>query len=140
MCRSRGGADPQKTSTFIGEWSVAVNQNGNLHDLTNPGDVAFMKSFFANQASYYVTASQYAGGKVVGAFYWNFRYGSGWDPLPTADAPHGRQTPGTSFNQSAGGYGFTSWNFLELAAHGVVVPLSSLAITGRCECDGCGGH
>ena len=126
-------AYPQNLPTFLGEWSLAVNGDGDLHDLTNPSDVAFLTKFYANQASYYQSQPN-----VVGCYFWNFRMGSGWDPRPTKDAPHGHHVDGASYNKSLHGFPLTSWSLLELAAHGVAVPFASLGITGRCQCNGCG--
>ena len=89
-----------------------------------------MKYHYANQASYYATFAN-------GLYFWNFRMGSGWDPRPTTEWPNGHQVGSSAANRSLPTYGLTSWNFLELLAHHIVVPLSTLGITGRCACTAC---
>jgi hypothetical protein len=118
---------------LIGEWSLATNLDAEDSDLDDPDTAAFLRLFYANQAS------QYLGG-ASGHFYWNFRMGSGWDPRPTDAAPRGRQLPGSSANRSLPGFRYPAWNFLELLERGIVRPLSSLNIRGLCDCDGCGRH
>ena len=101
-----------------------------LRNLTNATDVAFLKYHYANQASYYATSAD-------GFYFWNFRMGSGWDPRPTAEWPKGHQVGSSAANRSLPTYALTSWNFLELRAAGIIVPLASLEVTGRCACMRC---
>merc|ERR1712110_319630 len=41
--------------TFIGEWSIGVNNNANLNSFDDAEDLAFMRAFYAQQMSYFFT-------------------------------------------------------------------------------------
>ena len=74
--------------------------------------------------------------RIRGAFFWTLRMGSGWDPRPTGEHPHGRQLPGSSAWRSLAGYPYPVWSLLEMARLGVAVPLDvSYAGTCRSEAD-----
>ena len=121
--------------TVVGEWSVAVNYNMNLNNMSSAYDVAFMTQFFANQVSYYLSVKG-----VSGLYYWNFKMGSGWDPQPTATQPGGGYVPGAASGRSLPTYGLTSWSFLDLVLAGIARPPAELGLRARCECPICGSH
>eukprot|EP00055_Hartaetosiga_balthica_P002288 m.3435 g.3435 ORF g.3435 m.3435 type:complete len:491 (-) comp2069_c0_seq2:1488-2960(-) len=117
----------------IGEWSLASNlDNPKFTNISDPTAKHFLKTFHANQMSAFYTAKG-----VVGQFYWTVRMGSGWDPRPTPSHPFGHQVNGTAYNLSLPSYQYRDWNLSELIRVGIASPLSSLNITGVCECNGC---
>ena len=115
----------------IGEWSLATQLDADDQDLDDDATAAFLRRFYANQVSAYLTGAH-------GHFYWNLRMGSGWDPRPTADSPRGRQLPGSSAYNARPGFRFSAWSFLALLQRRIVRPPGELRVQGLCDCDGCG--
>ena len=115
----------------IGEWSLATQLDADDQDLDDAATAAFLRRFYANQVSAYLTGAS-------GHFYWNLRMGSGWDPRPTPDSPRGRQLPGSSAYSARPGFRFSAWSFLALLQRGIVRPPGELRVQGLCDCDGCG--
>lgn len=76
--------------------------------------------------------------EIRGAFFWTLRMGSGWDPRPSEEFPHGRQVEGTSAWKSAFGYPFKIWSLLEMATEGIATPLN-LPYEGTCAKNRCHG-
>ena len=72
--------------------------------------------------------------KVVGAFFWTLRMGSGWDPRPSSGAPRGRQVEGSSAHASLPDFPFRIWSLLEMAKLGIATPLD------RSYGEACGAH
>lgn len=105
---------------MLGEWSLATNHDAPI-DLSDPATAAGLRQLYAKQLAAYTYASD---APLVGHFFWTLRMGSGWDPRPTAEHPHGRQLHGSSSSRSLEGYPFAVWSMLELAAHGIATPLS----------------
>ncbi len=143
MCATQRGSAPwaQYTSaglpTAIGEWSCSSNDGAAAFtDLTNQTTVAHLTTLYANQMSLFSARGGTAPG-AVGQFSWTARMGSGWDPRPTADAPHGAQAPGTAWNQSRAGFWPSVWSLGDLMRVGVAAPLRELRVTGVCACAGC---
>ena len=76
--------------------------------------------------------------EIRGAFFWTLRMGSGWDPRPTEQYPHGRQLDGTSAWKSASGYPFKVWSLLEMGRVGIAGPLNG-KYEGTCAKNRCQG-
>ena len=110
---------------IIGEWSLAVNHDA-MFDLTDGESVMQLTRLFQEQLHSFASYPN-----VAGAFFWTLRMGSGWDPRPTDEHPHGVQLEGTSAWKSAPGYPFAVWSLLELAAAGIAQRLDS-SYDGAC--------
>ena len=123
----------------IGEWSCSTNDGAAAFtDLSDPTIVAHLRTLYANQMSLFSARGGSAPG-AVGQHHWALRMGSGWDPRPTADAPNGRQVPGSAWDKSLSGFGAAVWSLGDLIRVGVARPLSALNVTGVCLCNGCSG-
>lgn len=92
VCTQQGGGPWQQyadanLSVLIGEWSLASNlDDPQFENVDNPDVRAFLSKFFADQVSLWQATTG-----VVGQFYWTARMGSGWEPRPTPEYPHGHQ-------------------------------------------------
>ena len=106
-------------SVILGEWSLATNHDAPL-DLEDKKTARELRSMFAEQLSVYTDPSS---APLSGHFFWTLRMGSGWDPRPTADFPHGRQIGRSSSDRSLEDFPFKVWSLLELAKHGITTPL-----------------
>ena len=96
-------------------------------DLTDAETKAEMAKLF-NEQLYVFHHTQ----GIIGHFFWTLRMGSGWDPRPTDDFPHGRQLEGTSAFKSFDDYPFKVWSLLELAELGIATRLDA-PMDGACD-------
>ena len=115
---------------IFGEWSLAVDHDARL-DLSSADTRRELRQLYYEQLDVFL-----GGGtpRVRGAFFWTLRMGSGWDPRPSEEHPHGQQLEGSSAWASLPGYPYQVWSLLELAAVGVATPLNETsAWVGACR-------
>ena len=117
---------------MVGEWSLATNLDAHM-DITNAETRAQLKQLYEEQLETFATRDE-----IVGAFFWTLRMGSGWDPRPSGDHPHGQQLKDTSAWVSANGYPFKVWSLLEMAEAGIAGPLDA-NYAGTCAKNRCSG-
>ena len=118
----------------LGEWSLASNHDAPL-DLSDATTARELRQMYAEQLAVYTFGKAWANesdAPLVGHFFWTLRMGSGWDPRPTTEHPHGRHVNESSAVQSLEGYPFQVWSLLELAAHGIAFSMKE-AKSETCE-------
>lgn len=118
----------------LGEWSLATNHDAPL-DLSDATTARELRHMYAEQLAVYTFGKAWANesdAPLVGHFFWTLRMGSGWDPRPTTEHPHGRHVNESSAVQSLEGYPFQVWSLLELAAHGIAFSMKE-ANSETCE-------
>jgi len=116
-CSTYGNSIP----VILGEWSLATNHDAPL-DIDEPRTASELQRLFHEQLAVYTYDTR---APLVGHFFWTLRMGSGWDPRPTRDFPHGRHVGSSSSSRSLAGYPFQVWSLLELASHGIVTSLAA---------------
>ena len=102
---SKSGND---VPVMLGEWSLATNHDAPL-DLSDATTAWELRQMFAEQLGVYTFGKAWANqsdAPLVGHFFWTLRMGSGWDPRPTTEHPHGRHVNESSAVQSLEGYPF----------------------------------
>ena len=110
----------------LGEWSLASNHDAPL-DLSDAATASELRQMYEEQLAVYTFGKAWANqsnAPLVGHFFWTLRMGSGWDPRPTDEHPHGRQVGASSAAKSLDGYPFRVWSLLELEAHGIATPMT----------------